>query len=143
MKGLINSQPIVTLVAALALFFAFVATALVPTVIPDARAQQPDPDPGTGFAIQTPPPVPGIDYSTAGVIEPGPAPPPVLEGMGTPVPPALPDDAAKVAGDPAEGGSMTASMGGSDIAVSSTGGSYERDSPRRGKRNDRQNRDEE
>jgi hypothetical protein len=141
MKGLINSQPLVALVAALALVIAFVTTALVPTVIPDARAQQREPEPGTGFAIQTPPPVPGIDYSTAGVIETAPA--PALEGIGTPVPPALPEDAAKVAGDPAEGGSMTASMGGSDIAVSSTGGSYERDSPRRGKRNDRQDRDRE
>jgi hypothetical protein len=119
------SRPIVIFLAAAALLAALAVSVLDPATGPQAQAQ-------TDYAIQTPPPVPGIDYSAIEAADA--APPPLLADMASPVPPQMPDNATKVAGDPSAGGSMTASLGGSDIAVSSVGGSYERDGGGRGKR---------
>lgn len=79
--------------------------------------------------IQLPPPVPGLGYTTddsGGV-------PSADSNLipGTPVVPINPADATAVIAAPDNGGSLTATLGGSDIAVSSVGGSYEVDSPRR------------
>lgn len=67
---------------------------------------------------------------TAPAVTTTPEQPPAADGglaPATPVVPALP---------PEEGGSMTTSLGGSDVAVASVGGSYEVDAPkRRGHRN--------
>jgi hypothetical protein len=130
------SRPIVVLFVAAVLLFALATSAVDPIASLDAQAQT---DPSTIRAIQTPPPVPGIDYSAAEPAESAPA--PILADMASPVPPAMPANATKVAGDPSAGDSMTAVLGGSDIAVSSVGGSYERDGGGRGKR-DRERRSE-
>ncbi|MCD6033504.1 MAG: hypothetical protein K0S78_5690 [Thermomicrobiales bacterium] len=95
-----------------------------------ATAQaQPTAVPGT--IVQLPPPVPGLDYTPP---QPGQTTIPAAATTGTPVA-ADPGTAAA----PASGESVTASLGGSDIAVSSVGGSYERDVPnkRRGDRKPR------
>lgn len=80
-----------------------------------------------------PPPVPGIDYSivdgSASVVsEAAPA---------TPAAPVIPGDAAKIPAVP-EGGTTTASLGGSDVAVASVGGSYQVDAPHKKKRRSQQ-----
>jgi hypothetical protein len=49
----------------------------------------------------------------------------------TPVPPATVPGATSVPSSPPTSGSMETSLGGSDIAVSSVGGSYEVDAPKR------------
>jgi hypothetical protein len=82
----------------------------------------------TMFVIQTPPPVPGLAYpdedrkrkdSAGAALIPG-----------TPVPPQSPDSAS-LEGVAEEGGTVSASLGGSDVAVTSEGGSYEVDAPKR------------
>ena len=57
---------------------------------------------------------------------------PAVAGLApaTPAPPEAPGNAAEIAA-PEVGGSLTASLGGSDVAVSSVGGSYEIDGPKR------------
>lgn len=79
-------------------------------------------DPGTGrqAGAQTAP------TSTVGAVDPAAA------GLvpASPAPPAAPANATEVV-PPEEGGSLTASLGGSDVAVSSPGGSYEVDGPKR------------
>ncbi|MGH2613853.1 MAG: hypothetical protein ACRDJC_01320 [Thermomicrobiales bacterium] len=91
-----------------------------------ANAQ--DQSSATGHAIQTPPPVPGIEYTTDGTGT-VPSAAPALTGA-TPAAP-VDSGATTAPGAPVEGGTITASLGGSDIAVSSVGGSYEVDGPRR------------
>lgn len=82
--------------------------------------------------IQLPPPIPGLDYSPA---QPDQATiPEVVSTTGTPVP-AEPGAAAA----PASGDSVSATLSGSDIAVSSVGGSYERDAPNK-RRDDKDRR---
>jgi hypothetical protein len=90
---------------------------------------QPTAVPGT--IVQLPPPVPGLDYTPS---QPGQTTIPAAATTGTPVA-AEPGTAAA----PASGESVTASLGGSDIAVSSVGGSYERDVPNK-RRGDRERR---
>lgn len=86
-------------------------------------------------AIQIPPPVPGIDYPSIGSAD-VPVTAPVVAAT-----PSAPADPALATGEiaaPESGGSLTATLGGSDVAVSSVGGSYERDgAKRRGNRNGR------
>lgn len=60
-----------------------------------------------------------VDPATAGLV------------AATPAPPVLPPHATEIAPPPESGGSLTASLGGSDVAVSSVGGSYEVDGPKR------------
>lgn len=80
-------------------------------------------------AIQTPPSVPGIDYSIAGT---GGSSPPLPElAPATPVPLALSGVATITPAIGEADGSMTTSLGGSDIAVSSVGGSHQVDAPGR------------
>jgi hypothetical protein len=77
--------------------------------------------------IQLPPPVPGSDYTTGEI---GPE-----EGRliaGTPTAPVLPGDSSSgIEVLPDTSGAVTTSLVGSDVAVSSVGGSYEVDSPKR------------
>ena len=83
-----------------------------------------------GVNIQLPPAVPGIDYAPP---VPNQATIPEAATTGTPVA-AEPGTATA----PTSGDTVSASLGGSDIAVSSVGGSYERDVPnRRGDRKPR------
>ena len=85
-----------------------------------------------GSITQLPPPVPGLDYTPPRIGQP--TIPEAEATTGTPVP-ADPSTTAA----PASGDSVTATLSGSDIAVSSVGGSYERDAPnkRRGDKNPR------
>lgn len=83
----------------------------------------------TIVAIQLPPPVPGLDYSP---VDESNAPPvnPIL----APATPAAPVDATLGTLDvaaPDSGGSLTASLGGTDSSASSVGGSHEIDGPKR------------
>src|SRR4051794_32345797 len=83
----------------------------------------------TAGGLQTPPLVPEIDYSdTSGNVSPD-----SEAALGTPAVPGLPSDAAKIPAVP-EGGTTTASLGGSDVAVASVGGSYQVDAPHKKKR---------
>ncbi len=75
--------------------------------------------------IQLPPPVPGLDYTPQGSGHAS-LTVPVVTG-GTPVA----DQSSPDALAPATGNSVTASLGGSDISVSSVGGSYEVDGPKK------------
>ena len=80
--------------------------------------------------IQLPPPVPGSDYTTVETGEIGPE-----EGRliaGTPTAPVLPGDSSSgIEVLPDTSGAVTTSLVGSDVAVSSVGGSYEVDSPKK------------
>jgi len=80
-------------------------------------------------AIQTPPSVPGIDYSLAGTGGSS----PTLSALApaTPVPLASSGIATSSPAIGQADGSMTTSLGGSDIAVSSVGGSHQVDAPGR------------
>jgi hypothetical protein len=74
-------------------------------------------------------PIPGVDYSdVAGgdLIESDTAP-------ATPAVPVIPAEGEKIGEVPA-GGMTTASLGGSDVAVASVGGSYQVDAPHKKKR---------
>jgi hypothetical protein len=84
---------------------------------------------GDGVGAPAPPPVPGIDDSAGSDAAP------VLTeaSAATPAAPAIPSDAAKIPAVPA-GGTTTASLGGSDVAVASVGGSYQVDAPHKKKR---------
>jgi hypothetical protein len=107
---------------------AFVAVSgFEPLLSPVAEAQ--DQTGGAGVGGQAPPPVPGINYS------PGSDGVPVVTeaSQATPAAPVLPSDAAKIPAVP-EGGTTTASLGGSDVAVASVGGSYQVDAPHKKKR---------
>lgn len=99
-----------------------VVIAVDPWQAPEAEAQD-----ATGgiTAIQTPPPVPGIDYD-ASTTQLAPVSAPV-NASGTPTAPA---NSAGPALTESNGGYET-SLGGSDIAVTSEGGSYEVDGPKR------------
>ena len=113
------------------LIFAVIAliavSAFEPLLSRVAEAQ--DQTGGAGVGVQAPPPVPGIDYSAGSegapvVAEAAPA---------TPAAPVLPSDASKIPAVPS-GGTTTASLGGSDVAVASVGGSYQVDAPHKKKR---------
>ncbi len=97
----------------------------------DSAKAQAQPTTVAGSIIQIPPPVPGLDYTPS---QPDEATIPEATTTGTP----LPTDPGATAA-PATGDSVTASLGGSDIAVSSVGGSYERDVPNK-RRGDRDRR---
>jgi len=102
------------------------ASAVEPLLSRVAEAQ--DQIGGTSPGVQGPL-VPGIESadgtdSAAMVSEEAPA---------TPAAPALSTDAAKIPDVPG-GGSTTASLGGSDVAVASVGGSYQVDAPHKKKR---------
>ena len=83
--------------------------------------------------IQIPPPVPGLDYEPVDIGANGPAQDLVMPG--TPVPPMSSPDGSTVVDAPESSGALTTSLGGSDIAVSSVGGSYEVDSPKKRRSN--------
>jgi hypothetical protein len=119
----------VAALACVSLMLAAIALPLEDLFGLDSARAQAQPTPGPGSIILLPPPVPGLDYSPPETDQA--SIPEVAATTGTPVP---------VAGDaPASGESITATLGGSDIAVSSVGGSYERDVPknRRGGRDSR------
>lgn len=101
---------------------------LAPALEPDASARERVRPTATYYVIQVPPPVPGIDYSGVGESVGGPA-----EAL-TQASPSPADDATS--GEPtlesSPDGGYSTSLGGSDIAVSSVGGSHERSG--RGKR---------
>jgi hypothetical protein len=100
------------------------AIAFDPTPPETALAQT---DNGVPSVIQTPPAVPGIDYTTGQTevtaLDDVPVP-------GTPVPPVMPGDAA-IGVAPGPGESMTTSLGGSNVAVSSVGEDHQVDAPGR------------
>jgi hypothetical protein len=108
--------------------FAVVAvTAFEPLLSRVAEAQ--DQTGGAGVGVPAPPPVPGIDYSAGADSAP------VLTeaAPATPAAPVIPSDSANIPEVP-EGGTTTASLGGSDVAVASVGGSYQVDAPHKKKR---------
>ena len=128
MRRVIASRPVSFLVIAAFLVAALAgANVLGPVMTDSARAQS---EPITTVnRVQLPPPVPGVDYdpvqireneSTEGAVTPA-----------TPAAPVYPADASTVVDAADNGGSLTTSLGGSDIAVSSVGGSYEVDSPKK------------
>lgn len=107
------------IVAASLLAAAITVVALDPWQASEAEAQD-------GItAIQTPPPVPGIDYDAA-TSETAPVGAPVT-AAGTPAAPVEAGSATTTANN----GGYETSLGGSDIAVISEGGSYEIDGPKR------------
>ena len=79
--------------------------------------------------IQLPPRVPGLDYTT---VDTGDA--DLIEGLvipGTPTAPILAGDTTTGLDAPDASGALTTSLGGSDVTVSSVGGSYEVDAPKK------------
>ena len=96
-----------------------------PTFVADAQSEPVT----TVNGIQLPPRVPGLDYTIGDVGDPGP-----IEGLmipGTPTAPVLPGDTSPGLDVPATDGGVTTNLGGSDVAVSSVGGSYEVDAPKK------------
>jgi hypothetical protein len=132
MKGR-PSRPLVVLATGIVVVAALVASTLSLTGMPVASAQDGLPFPGG--AIQTPPSLPGLD-DTIGAPGASSSTAPALTAA-TPAPPV--DTATTMTpGAPVQGGTVTASLGGSDVAVSSVGGSNEVDAPkRRAKRGNR------
>jgi hypothetical protein len=94
------------------------------SVAPPALAQA---QPSTVEAIQTPPPVPGLDYPEAEVVGDGLDIAALLAATPSPEPGTAPgvDEVA------AREGAVNTNLGGSDVAVTSEGGSYEVDAPKR------------
>jgi hypothetical protein len=132
MGSRIAVRPLLAILASGAMILA-AANFIGPDLSGDALAQT---APVATHPIQIPPPVPGVDYSAVEAGETGPA--AVLPAPATPVPPGAAADATGAPLAPEAGGSLTASLGGSDVAVESVGGSYEVDAPgRRGKRGNR------
>ena len=79
--------------------------------------------------IQLPPPVPGVDYTPVEIETAGPD-----EGLvvpATPTAPLLTSDSSAVSGTAGPAGTLTTSLRGSDVAMSSVGGSYEVDAPKK------------
>ena len=77
--------------------------------------------------IQLPPPVPGLDYTPSETGDSD-----LIEGLvipGTPTAPGASSSGLDVLPDTS--GAVTTSLGGSDVAVSSIGGSYEVDAPKK------------
>jgi hypothetical protein len=99
-----------------------------PALEPDASARERVRPTATYYVIQVPPPVPGIDYSGVGEPVGGPA---EALTQASPAPATGTTSGAPALESSPDGGYST-SLGGSDIAVSSVGGSHERDG--RGKR---------
>jgi hypothetical protein len=85
--------------------------------------------------IQLPPPVPGLDYTTAEIEEVDPTEDLVVPA--TPTAPLLPGESPAVLNAPEDGGALTTSLGGSDVTVSSVGGSYEVDGAKKRSRKKR------
>ena len=126
MRRVISVRPLAGLGIALLIVAALAAASILsPSVLNIARAQSTDPVPG----ILLPPPVPGLDYTPVDAGKAGPAEGAVIPA--TPTAPVFPADASTVFDAPDNGGSLTTSLGGSDIAVSSVGGSYEVDRPKK------------
>jgi hypothetical protein len=122
----------VTALACAALVVAAIALFVQERTEPDTASAQAQPTTVAGSLIQLPPPVPGLDYTP-----PQPGQSTIPDGATTTGTPVAADPGAVAA--PASGDSVTASLGGSDIAVSSVGGSYERDVPNK-RRGDRERR---
>ncbi|MBW3631498.1 MAG: hypothetical protein KY456_00580 [Chloroflexi bacterium] len=95
------------------------------TLIADAQSEPVT----TVTGIQLPPQVPGLDYTT---VDTGDA--DLIEGLvipDTPIAPILPGDTTTGLDVPDTSGALTTSLGGSDVTVSSVGGSYEVDAPKK------------
>ena len=95
------------------------------TLIADAQSEPVT----TVNGIQLPPRVPGLDYTTIDTEDAG-----LVEGLvipGTPTVPVLPGDTSTSPDAPDTGGTVTTSLGGSNVTVSSVGGSYEVDGPKK------------
>lgn len=99
-----------------------IAVAMEPWQAPDAEAQDAS---GGITAIQTPPPVPGIDYEAANTAPAAVSAP--VTASGTPAAPA--DSGAPTLTE--NNGGYETSLGGSDIAVTSEGESHQIDGPKR------------
>ena len=85
--------------------------------------------------IQLPPPVPGLDYTTADIEEVDSTEDLVISATQTA--PLLPEESPAVLDAPEDGGTLTTSLGGSDVTVSSVGGSYEVDGAKKRSRKKR------
>jgi hypothetical protein len=122
----------VTALACAALVVAAIALFVKGRTETDTAGAQAQPTTVAGSLVQLPPPVPSLDYTPP---QPGQA--TITEAATTTGTPVASDPGTIAA--PASGDSVTASLGGSDIAVSSVGGSYERDVPNK-RRGDRERR---
>jgi hypothetical protein len=128
MKSLSLLRTATVLVALGLSAIAFVAmSAVEPLFSRVAEAQ--DESGGTSAGVQAPPPVPGIEYSDGS----GTAPEAASMAPATPAAPVIPSDAETIPDVPG-GGSTTAILGGSDVAVASVGGSYQIDAPHKKKK---------
>jgi hypothetical protein len=133
MERTLATRPALVSVAVLAVALT-VGSIAESVVTPAARAQTDSVAPVS--AIQTPPPVPGIDYSSVETIIPA----TTGEGalVGSPLAPPTAPGATEAEAPEEPAGGVTANLGGSDVAVSSVGGSYQVDAPgRRGNKKDR------
>src|SRR5947207_5742740 len=94
--------------------------------LPDAEDAEAQARPtATLFAIQIPPQVPGIDYSTAGTIDSTSGVADTLPPIGTPTARIASAGGPTAIGDLGPGSATTSSLGGGESAVSSVGGSNE------------------
>lgn len=128
MRRVNSGGPISLLVIAAFLMSALAGASVLGLAVTDIARAQSEPV-TTVNGIQLPPPVPGLDYDPVEAREKG-----IVEGAVTPATPAAPvypADTSTVIDAPDNGGALTTSLGGSDIAVSSVGGSYEVDGPKK------------
>ena len=122
-----ESRVLVLTVAVFLVTVLAAADVLSPMATGVARAQT---EPITTVnGIQLPPPVPGLDYTPVEIETAGQA-----EGLvvpATPTAPLLTSDTSAVPDTAGPAETLTTSLGGSDVAVSSVGGSYEVDAPKK------------
>jgi len=97
----------------------------------EAEAQTSEADSVPVVHVQLPGWLPGEDFDPVNARENVSTETEPSSGTPTPTAPVVSADGATVVDAPGESGSMTTSLGGSDVAVSSVGGSYEVDSPKK------------
>ena len=123
-----TSGRIAVLVVAVVLVAILSGAGMLNPVATDIAEAQSDPV-TTVNGIQLPPPVPGLNYTP---VEIGPA--GLVDSLVTPATPTvadIPGDAWTVLDPPEPDGALTTVLGGADVAVSSVGGSYEVDAPKK------------
>jgi len=128
MRGVMRNGLVTVPVVGVFLVAALAGAGVLSPTAPFAADAQSEPV-TTVNGIQLPPRVPGLDYTIGDVGDPGPI--EDLEVPGTPGAPVLPGDTSPGLDVPVTDGAVGTNLGGSDVTVSSVGGSYEVDAPKK------------
>jgi hypothetical protein len=128
MMGVMRDGPVAVLVVVIFLVAALTGAGVLnpaATFVADAQSEPVT----TVNGIVLPPQVPGLDYTSLDEADAG-----AIDGLLVPATPTVPltsDDAPADPAAPESDGASTTSLGGQDVTVSSVGGSYEVDSPKK------------